>query len=166
MLALLSKLIPFRDYAYAALAASAVVWYNVHIHNLEVAHDAKQNAAIAAETRKVTDAANAKMAQTVADYEAANEQEEANYAITVKADIDQHNLDVQRLRDATAAKGDSSAVLGSAPSSAPAASGGDQSLTGLGSVPANLALEQADAVRQDDAALAKCYADRDSLTGK
>lgn len=55
MPALLLKLIPLRDWLYAGLVAAAVVWYNVHVHYLEVAYSAQRVAAVEQADKDATD---------------------------------------------------------------------------------------------------------------
>jgi hypothetical protein len=164
----LIKLLPFRDYAYAAAAAAALVWYNVHVHNLEVAYGTKQvaatNAAYAdasaktlSAAKKLLDAKDAQHAQDLAKVE-------ANYETQLKASANTHAADLQRLRQLAAneSSSDSNSVLAGSGGSGSSAGAGGSSLVGLGYVSAELASALHDA-RND---LRACYADRDSLTGK
>jgi hypothetical protein len=173
MPALLLKLIPFRDYVYAAIAAAVLIWYNVHVHNLEVAYAAKQVSAVTTAVAKATAKDQATAAALVASLNKQHDtdvaQVQANYEAQIKQDSADHAADLNRLRQLAAksgGSGNSNSVLESASSSAPAADGGNQSAGGLGSVPGGLSLELADALRADDSALNMCYADRDSLIGK
>jgi hypothetical protein len=172
MPALLLKLIPFRDYAYAALFVAAVVWYNVHVHNLNVAYAAKQEtaltSAIAAANTKADAAAKTKLDKLTADYNAAIVTIGENYAKAMQSADAAHDADTKRLqlRAASASGGASNTGVGSAAAQASAADAGTISARALGVVPAERALDLADALRADDAALVQCYADRDSLTGK
>jgi hypothetical protein len=172
MPALLLKLIPFRDYAYAALFAAAVIWYNVHVHNLEVTYAAKQTtaitAAVASANTKADAAATAKIDKLNADYAAAIVNNGVNYAKAIRLADAAHDADVKRLQllAAAAGGGTSNTGMGSAATQASAADAGTISARALGVVPAERALDLADALRADDAALVQCYADRDSLTGK
>jgi hypothetical protein len=171
LLALFSKLIPFRDYAYAAAAIALVIYYNVHVHDLEVHYAAARVTAVEAAYKKGSDEAVAVAKKQIADKdkEHANDlaQVEENYEKLIQANDAAHNADAARLRQRAAdSEQRANALLASAGSASSAAGGGDQGSGGLGTVPAGLGLELADALRQDDAALNKCYADRDSLTGK
>ena len=171
MLALFSKLIPFRDYAYAAAALAAIIFYNVHVHNLEVHYAAAKIAAVNAAYKKGSDEALAAAKKAIDDkdrqHAADLAQVEENYENLIKSNDAAHNADVSRLRQRAAdSEQRANALLGSAGSGSAASGSGDQGAGGLGTVPAGLALELVDALRQDDAALGKCYADRDSLTGK
>jgi|HubBroStandDraft_4_1064222.scaffolds.fasta_scaffold156265_2 hypothetical protein len=168
---MLAKLIPFRDYAYAALAVAAIIFYNVHVHGLEVSYSAKRVDAVNAAYKKGSDEAVAAAKKQIADKdkEHANDlaQVEENYEKLIQANDAAHNADAARLRQRAAdSEQRANTLLASAGSANSTASGGDQGSGGLGTVPAGLGLELADALRQDDAALTKCYADRDSLTGK
>jgi hypothetical protein len=175
MPAILLKLIPFRDWLYAGIAIAAITFYNVHVHNLEVAYANKQTAAVAASVQAATQkdeaAAQAKINSLNAQHAQDVAKVQATYEATIKQNAATHDADVARLRqlaEKNGSGGDANKVLDSASGSGQvqAPSGGDQSIVGLGSVPAGLALELADALRTDDAALNKCWNDRDSLTGK
>jgi uncharacterized membrane protein YgcG len=173
MPALLLKLIPFRDYAYAAIFAALVVWYNAHVHNLEVAYATRQEtsitAAVAATTAKDQKAAAALVASLNKQHDEDVAKVQANYEDQIKRNLADHDADLSRLRILTTKNsggGNSNPVLGSASSSAATGGGGDTGAGGLGSVPGALGLTLVDALRADDSALSKCYADRDSLTGK
>jgi hypothetical protein len=171
MIAALLKLVPFRDYAYAALGIAAVVWYNVHVHGLEVGYAAKQvtavNAAYAdasakalSAAKKLLDAKDAQHAQDVAQI-----QEKANE--DAKNSAAAHAADLQRLRQ-LAAQGNRqpNAVLPSAGGGSAPSGQGDTGAEGLGLVPAELGAELADALRTTRDQRDLCYADRDALTGK
>ena len=169
------KLVPFRDYAYAAAFAALVIWYNVHVHNLEVAYAAqKVNAvttAVAAATKKDLADAAAKIAALTKQHAQDVAQVEATYENQIKQNTADHTADLDRLRKLAAknrGSGNGNSAVGSPTGSGQTvpASGGDSSVGGLGSIPAGLGLELADALRADDAALTKCWADRDKLTGK
>jgi hypothetical protein len=175
MLAILLKLIPFRDYAYGALALSAVIWYNVHVHNLEVVYAAqKVNAvttAVAAATKQDELKAAAQIAALTKQHANDVAQVESKYESQIKQNTADHAADLSRLRQRAAqsgGSGNSNVVLDSAGGSGQtdAAAGGNQGTLGLGSVPGGLSLEIVDALRADDAALTKCWTDRDDLVGK
>lgn len=165
-LAILSK-IPLREYFYAAAAIAAVTYYNVHVHNLEVAYGAKQKAAVeSAVTLASAQALSAakKMADAKeAQYTLQLSQVEENYETQLKASDDQHSADLARLRSLEAASGGNtnSVLSGSGGAGSPGDSGGS-SLVGLGYVSEELA----SALRDARADLSQCYAERDSLTGK
>lgn len=171
MIAVLAKLVPFRDYAYAAAAIAAVAYYNIHVHELNVHYAAAQVAAV----EKAENEASAKAfaaAKALADakdkqYSIQLSQVEDTYETQLKAADDQHASDIVRLRQLAAqGSGNANPVLSGSSGSGASGSGGDEGAGGLGAVPAGLSLELADALRKDDAALSACYADRDSLTGK
>lgn len=163
MLALLMKLVPFRDFAYAAIAIAAGLWWIHHDHVEQAAGAARVEAAVAAASAAAQKDAEAKVAAHDNEHaiELAKVKEIYDTAITSAAA--QHAADLQRLRDIAARRSNGGGpVLGSA---APAPSGADPgppSVGGLGEVAAGLA----DALRQDDASLSSCRAERDSLTGK
>lgn len=170
MWAAVLKLIPFRDYAYAAVVVAALVWYNVHVHNLEVAYSAKQETAltnaIASANTKADAAATAKINKMTADYDAAIVKIGENYAKAMQSADAAHDADVKRLQLRATSSGASNTGVDSTAVEASAADAGTISTRALGVVPAERALDLADALRADDAALVQCYADRDSLTGK
>jgi len=160
-------LIPFRDYVYAGVAIAAVIFYNVHVHNLEVHYAAKQVAAV---KTAVTDASNALIASAAkemnaqaARYAANLKQVNETYANQSHLDAVNHAADLQRLRQLASAGngGESRALQGPAGPGSPT-DPGRSSLIGLGYVSAELAGSLRDA-RED---LGKCYAERDSVTGK
>jgi hypothetical protein len=161
MLAVLSKLIPFRDYVYAAIAIAAIVVYNVHVDKLEHAAVAHERAAVAAESQKVEASAQARLAAQTKDYTDREAVTEANYEHTIQADDAAHAADIARLRQ-LASQGSGGAALPSAASTSTPADSGRSSLVGLGYVSEELAAALRDA-RSD---LGKCYTERDSLTGK
>lgn len=170
MLALF-KLVPLKDWAIAAALVALTVFYNVHVHDLEVAYSAKRVAAVNAAYKKGSDeaiaAAKVKMAQQDKQYADDSAQVEENYEKLIQSNDAAHAADAQRLRQrAVDSEQRANALLESASRASPTSGSGDQSNSGLGSVPAELTLEIVDALRQDDAALGKCYANRDSLTGK
>lgn len=172
MWALFLKAVPFRDCVYAAAAIAAVVWYNVHVHNLEVGYSQKRVAAVNSAYADAS-AQALKAAKAAAD---AKDKQYAQIVAQVKASYEDqiargnaaHDADIARLRQRAADSRSQhpDAVLGSAAGSSSTVDGGDSGASRLGSVPASLGLELADALRKDDAALAACYADRDGLTGK
>src|SRR5882762_9140971 len=158
----LLKLLPFRDYVYAAIAIAAIVFYNVHVHNLEVRYAAKQVAAVKiavqeASTTLIASAAkemNIQAARYAANLKRMNE----THAKQSQADDAAHAADLQRLRQLAAASnsGGSGSLEGAGgPSSSP--DPGRSSLIGLGYVSAELAAALHDA-RND---LGSCYAERD-----
>lgn len=168
------KLVPFRDYAYAAAAIAAIAWYNVHVHNLEVAYAHKQvsavTTAVAAATKKNEADAEAKIAALNTQHARDVAQVETKYEDQIKQNDADHATDLARLRQraARSGSGNSNAVLGSAAGSGQAATegSGNPGIDGLGTVPGALGLELVDALRADDAALNKCWVDRDDLVGK
>jgi hypothetical protein len=166
MPALLLKLIPFRDYVYAALAIAALI-FGVHEYRaIEAKGAAHEIAAVQAASVKAQAAAKAANDKLTADYSAALVTVGENYAKAIQDNDTAHSADLKRLQQRAAGGDRADAAVGSASPATATAGGGNQGAAGLGKVPADLALELADALRQDDAALQQCYADRDSLTGK
>ena len=165
----LLKLLPYRDYAYAALAVAAVSWFLVHDHNERVIGAKREAAAVAAASAKTQAAAAAAVKQLNDTYSVQVKEITDGFQIQLAAAAAQHASDVERLRERASADGDGgrSVLRGAAGSQQGKATGaGGAGAEGLGDVPGALALELADALRHDDAALTACYADRDALTGK
>lgn len=167
MIATFLKLVPFRDYVYAAAAIAAIVFYNVHVHNLEVRYAAKQMAAVTTAVKTSSDkliaAAAIEKAKDAQAYAANLKQVNETYAKQTTADAATHAADLQRLRQLAAVgnSGGSGSLEGASGAGSPA-DPGRSSLIGLGYVSAELAAALHDA--RDDLGL--CYAERDSLTGK
>jgi hypothetical protein len=163
MLTILTKLIPFRDWLYAGLAIAATVFWFHHDHVEQVAGAAKVTAAVKEASAKADAKAAAQIAALNDQHatQLAKVKEVYDNAITSAAA--QHDADLERLRHITAGRDNGGhPSLGSPTPAAPTADSGDHSFASLGAVAAGLA----DALRQDDAALGACYADRDALTGK
>lgn len=163
---LLSKLIPFRDYFYAAVAVAAVIFYNVHVHELEVGYAKQRVAAVEAADKAATDrtlrAAKDAIDAKEKQYTLQLSQVEDTYETQLKSADDQHNADLARVRQLTAAsnRGAGSVLSGSGSSGAEAACGA------LCAAALGAGAELAAALRQDDAALTACYDERDKVTGK
>ena len=166
MPAMLLKLIPFRDYAYAALAIAAVVWFLHHDHVERNIGAARETKAVAVATAKANSAAKAEIDRLNTAHADDVSQIEARYENVIRDNDTSNAADLQRLRNSAASRGKANTVLGSASSGTTPAEAGASGTVGLGNVPAELALKLADSLRADDAALDKCYADRDDLTGK
>lgn len=163
----LLKLIPFRDYAYAALAIAAVIFWFHHDHVEQAKGAARVTAAVATATAKANADAQTKIDKLNTEHGKDVAAIEESYERTIQSNDASHAADLQRLRERAASQGNSPGqVLGSTPGGETTLDGGTRSTSGVGSVPAEQALNLADALRADDAALTKCYADRDSLTGK
>jgi hypothetical protein len=167
MWATLLKLVPFRDYAYVGIAIAAAVFWWHHDQVEQAAGAAKEVSAVQAATAKAEAAADALFQKNSSEY--------ANSVLAMKdayekriADANTaHDADVKRLQQLAASRNrGSNKAVPSASSSAASSDAGNQGFSGLGIVPAGLGLELADALRQDDAALTACWAERDSLTGK
>lgn len=164
--AALLKLIPFRDYAYAALAIAAVVWF-LHHDSVERSLGATRvTTAVATATAKANAAAQSKIDQLTATHADDVAKIEDNYESTIRDNDASHASDLQRLRERASRSSNSGQVLGSARGGETAVTPGAGGAVSLGSVPADIALQLVDALRADDASLMKCYADRDDLTGK
>lgn len=165
----LSKLVPFRYYAYAAAAIAIVIFYNVHVHNLEVHYADVKVAAVKTAVKTASDKliADAKIREDklAADYAANLKQVNEAYAKHIQDTVAANASELQRLRELAAEADRNSSgngpLEGSGGAGAPA-DPGRSSLVGLGFVSEELAAALRDA--RDD--LGKCYAERDSLTGK
>lgn len=158
----LLALIPLKDWLYAGILI-VVLAFSVHeYHAIEAKGAAQETAAIVAAGAKATAAANAKIAQLNQDYSAAMVATGKTYAKAMQDASTSDAADLQRLRQRAASDSAARGVLGGASGSSAASGAGDEGFSGLGSVAFGLNT----ALRADDAALAQCYADRDSLTGK
>lgn len=166
MYAALLKLIPFRDYLYAALAVAAVIWFLHHDHLERDIGAAKVVASVQAATRKAEQAAQKRIDKLNVDHANDVAQIEDRYENTIHDNDVAHAADLQRLHERSHSDSSPGKLLGSASGGETSTQAGASSAEGLGGVPATIALRLADALRADDAALDKCYADRDSLTGK
>jgi hypothetical protein len=166
MLAVLLKLVPFRDYAYAAVALAAVVWFLHHDHVERGIGAARVTAAVNVATAKANAAAQARIDKLNVAHASDIAQIEATYEKAIHDNSSAHAADLQRLRDSAAHNSDGEKVLGGSEAGSAAGQTGTSGSGGLGSVPSDLALTLVDALRADDAALDQCYADRDELVGK
>lgn len=164
------KVMPWRDWAYAGIAVAAVIFYNVHVHNLVVAGQKQQAVAIAAASEKVRTAADIEKATMTADYTARLAATQEKLDENIKANAAAHAADLAKLQlYADREHSRDAALLGAASSGVqPGSPGGSGSAEGLGQLPefAIVSLGLADALRTDDGLLASCRADRDALTGK
>lgn len=164
------KLMPWRDWAYLGAAVAAIVFYNVHVHNLVVAGQKAQVVAIAAASAKVQAAADAEMARVTADYHDKLIATEKTYAQNILDNGAAHAADLKRLQQLANSYRDANKALHSALGSEgkPDTGGGAGSAEGVGQLSefASVSLGLADALRGDDALLTTCRADRDALTGK
>lgn len=167
MPAFLLKLMPWRDWAYAAAALALVVYYNVHVHNLEVSYAAQKVAAVTAAVKTASDelkaAAHDKSLKDAATYADNLKRVNETYAKQSQATAATHAADLQRLRQlASAGNSGGNGTLEGPSGPGSASDPGRSSLIGLGYVSAALSAALHDA--RDD--LGFCYAERDSLTGK
>jgi len=158
---MLLKLIPAKDWLYIAIIVAIIGlfgWYTVHERRIGAQHEI---VAIQKASKKATDAAN-KRIQDLTDQHAADVAViEGNYESLLKDADTAHTSDLQRLRNADAYR-KANPMLGSSPGGSAQTNNGSDSFERLERVSSGLA----DALRQDDAALSACYAERDSLTGK
>jgi len=166
MFATLAKLVPFRDYVYAALVAAAIVFWFHHDAVEQKKGAAHEIAAVQAATAKVQAAAEAQIKQNDSEYASNLAKVTSGYEEELSLDAGQHDADLQRLRDADKSHSGAHPAVGSAGPAHAGSATGTASTGGLGKVPAELALELADALRHDDAQLKACWAERDGLTGK
>lgn len=172
MLTIIELALKYWKYvAVGAAVAVLVVFYNVHVDGLEKRYAAAKVAAVDAAYKKGSDAATAAAAADIALKNKQHSTELAavkdTYENAIKQNDSAHAADAQRLRQLAAASDRrADGVLAGAAGAGAAAGSGSESVGGLGSVPAQLGLSLADALRQDDAALNACYAERNSLTGK
>lgn len=166
MLAALLKLISFRDYFYGAVALAALAFWLYHDHVERAAGAAKVTQAVAIATARATAEAATKVAALNSAHADDLAQVEERYENLIRDNDTAHSVDLEQLRQRASSSGNANRVLESAPRIATPAAAGTRSPETLGVVPAEEALSLADALRADDAALSKCYDDRDSLTGK
>lgn len=162
----LLKLIPFRDYLYAAIAALAVVWFLHHDHVERDIGRTQVTQAVQVASDKLMLVKKAEFDKLTTDHANDVAKVEENYEKVIASNDAAHNTDLQRLRDKAARDRSSRPVLGSAGSGSAPADAGSEGDSGLGEVSAALGQEVVDALRDDDALLLKCYDERDHLTGK
>ena len=170
MPAIFAKLLPFRDWAYAAVLVAAVIFYNVHVHNLIVKAERAQIAAVQAASDKVRAEAHAQKLKDDADYAAAKAATEKMYAENFAAAATADAADLLRLQRLVASYRDANRALQGAlgASDKPDPAAGASGPGGLGELPRGLrvSLGLAEALRADDNLLNECRADRDALSGK
>ncbi len=171
MIAALLKLVPFRDYLYAAIAIAAVVFYNVHVTKLEHGYAAKATAAIELADKNATDrtlrAAKDALDAKDASYKQALAAQDVQHAQDIQARATAYAADIARLRQLAAASDrNSNAGVGSPSGTSSGTGSVSGSAEGLGYVPAELGAELAGALRATRDQRDLCYAERDSLTGK
>ena len=162
MLALLTKLLPFRDWIYAALAVAAVAGWFYHDHVIATQAVAHERAAVAAASAKAEHDAESRVAALAAQHTAELIKLKVDYDAQISHALAAHVDDVQRLRDYDTYRRAHPVLVGAVGTLGQALADGSDSFAALGAVSAELA----DALRHDDAALTACYADRDALTGK
>lgn len=162
----LLALIPLKDWLYAGLIAFLIIFGVVQYHDIEAKGAAHEAATVQALSVKTDAAAKEKNDKLTADYSAAVVTVGVTYAKAMQTADAAHAADVQRLQHFAAANHGASPGVGGTAGSGAAADAGTGSALALGVVPAERAVDLADALRADDAALTQCYADRDALTGK
>lgn len=162
----LLKLIPIRDWLYAAITIAAVIWFLHHDHVERNIGAARITAAVQVATAKAQAAAQKKIDSLNVTHADDVAQIEDQYEKAIRDNDASHATDLQRLRNRAARDSPASQVLDGSKGGEATGKAGTGSVASLGSVPAELTLNMADALRADDAALDKCYADRDGLTGK
>lgn len=170
MFAGLLKLLPWRDWVYAAIAVGAIGYYNVHVHNLTTAAVAHELASIQKTSDALKAQAVAKVAALTADYNRQLTAAQEKYAQDTQAATVAHDADLQRLLQLASAYRHADRAVPSSPgtSGQPSTSARPDSAGSVGSLPQglNVSLGLADALRFDDNLLATCRAERDTLTGK
>lgn len=163
----LLELIPIKDWFYAGLFVILLAFGAHEYHAIEAKGAAKETVAVQVASDAVKAAAKKKDDQLTADYSTALVNTGVTYAKAMQSADAAHADDVQRLQRRAASSGSGAhGTVGSATGPGTPPNEGSSSAGGLGWVPGSLGLELADALRADDAALIKCYADRDDLTGK
>lgn len=154
--------IPARVQHYLEIGVVFVIalsWWTVHFEHKAVAH---YFAGLKAQSAKIEAAAEAKIASLNQQYAAGVAAREAQHATDIKNLTATHASELERLRAADAAR-QARAVLDSSASGREAQRAEDERrLVSLERVAADLA----DALREEQANLFVCQADRDSLTGK
>lgn len=162
----LFELIPGKVWLYAAIAVVLLAFGIHEYRNIEAKGAAKETAAVLVANTKADAAADAKIKKLTADYNTAIVNIGATYAKAMQSADTAHTSDLERLQQRAGSGQPSNSAVGSSTAGASAADARTLSTRSLGVVPAERALDLADALRADDAALVQCYADRDSLTGK
>jgi len=162
----LLALIPLKDWFYAGLIALLLIFGIHEYQDIEAKGAAHEQAAVLAASAKADATAKAQIAKVTADYSAAIVTVGENYAKAIQSADAAHSADLQRLQQRAASGNGTNTSVGSTGSASATANAGTARALALGSVPAERALDLADALRADDAALIQCYAERDSLTGK
>lgn len=161
MWALVSKFLPYRDILYGVIAAAAVAFWFYHNHVEQAKGAARVQAAVTLATARAQQAAQARIAALTRENAATQRQVESTYEKALVVATHQRAADVRRLRQYEIYR-QTHRMLGGAASPSAQAHGGPEGFSGLASVSISLA----NALREDDAALAECWADRAALTGK
>lgn len=162
----LLALVPTKDWLYAGLFVILLAFSAHEYRAIEAKGAQQEQAAVLAASVKTQAAAKAVNDKLTAEYSAAVVTVGENYAKAMQSADAAHGADIQRLQQRAAADHSGGASVGGAPASGTAAYAGSSGASALGTVPAQRAVDLADALRADDAALTQCYAERDSLTGK
>lgn len=160
---LITKILPWRDWLYVGIIAAGVIFWIHHDHVEEAKGAAQITAAVRVANQKAEKVAAAQVASLNTQHAADVAKVSTVYENALVVASSRHAADLQRLRDyANYRSSRPNAVLESAPGASTQAGARSQGSGRLGTTAAELA----DALRQDDAALTACYAERDSLTGK
>lgn len=133
------KLVPLRDWLWAGLAVAGIIFYNVHVHNLEVRYAADKVAAVGAAVTDASDklvaSAAKEMNAQAAAYAANLKKVNETYAQATQASDTAHAADLQRLRQlASAGNSGSNEPLEGPAGSSSSPDTGRSSLVGLGYV--------------------------------
>lgn len=166
MIALLAKLVPFRDWLYAGLAVAAVILWFHHDHVQQAKGAAEVRTAVSAATVRLQKDAQLQIEKIDSWYAVNTAKVRDDYEKQLADASNQHDADLRRLRERAAGNGSGNTQVAGASAPVAGSASGTASTQGLGDVPAGLGLELADALRHDDAELQQCWAERDSLTGK
>lgn len=161
MFPLIGKIIPYRDILYAGLAVGAVIFWFHHNSVEQAIGAARVQRAVAAATAKADAAAKARIATLTRQTAVAQKQVEVTYENALVVAAHQHAADLRRLHDYEVYR-QTHGVLGRASSAPAQAAGRPGSFAGL----AQVSIQLANALREDDAATEQCWDERAALTGK
>jgi len=158
-MAALLALIPTKDWFIGVAFAIAVVlgWHYYDKYESAVEYRTK----VEAESKVALETANKTIADLTTAYNAGLKANEAIYENELQNAAVQHTADTERLRVQAAARGADPVLQGASGTAAEAAA-----WAGLLGRVEGISGRLADALRQDDAAAAECWRDRDSLSGK
>lgn len=154
------------DLIYAGIVAGILGGFGLWVHKCHSAEDALKS--IAAQSKVLLDAANAKIKTDAADHATALAANKVIYETELKDNSAQHTADLERLRKLDAYRKAHPDVARAAEGSGGSTGGdgsagkSDLSFAGLGNMAAGLS----DALRDSVTALDTCTRERDSLVGK